>query len=56
MAKLINYRDVECRLCGHVGLLPDEFDNHLAICPTCGEVTDLSEDFCEETNRKERYF
>ena len=42
MESLINYEELECEICGHVGLLPNGDFN--VECPACGAESSLLED------------
>lgn len=42
MSSLVDYDELECKHCGHIGLLPDGSLN--VECPACGAVYSLDED------------
>lgn len=43
---LIDYDELECKFCGHIGMLPNEgFD---VECPVCGQEYPLSDDEDDE--------
>lgn len=48
---MIDYDELECKFCGHIGLLPDgDFD---VVCPVCDAEYSLIDDSDEDDEEDE---